>query len=132
MKTPTTYQREIATAVTSDVLQQQGSVFTVEMPLGAGVNELASQLEMLVMSVNLNAGGALLRVVQGGQPDARQRLVSHLRAGSLKGLWSDESARAYGWDARRCGTRRRMTWSTCVGISSWSRSSTPTSSALRK
>ena len=91
MKTPTTYQREIATAVTSDVLQQQGSVFTVEMPLGAGVNELASQLEMLVMSVNLNAGGALLRVVQGGQPDARQRLVGHLRAGSLKGLWSDEN-----------------------------------------
>lgn len=92
MKTPTTYQREIATAVTSDVLQQQGSVFTVEMPLGAGVNELASQLEMLVMSVNVNAGGALLRVVPGGQPDVKQRLVSHLRAGSLKGLWSDESA----------------------------------------
>ena len=92
MKTPTTYQREIATAVTSDVLQQQGSVFTVEMPLGAGVNELASQLEMLVMSVNLNAGGALLRVVPGGQPDVKQRLVAHLRAGSLKGLWSDESA----------------------------------------
>ncbi|MYA49398.1 MAG: hypothetical protein F4185_03240 [Chloroflexi bacterium] len=92
MKTPTTYQREIATAVTSDVLQQQGSVFTVEMPLGAGVNELASQLEMLVMSVNLNAGGALLRVVPDGQPDVKQRLVSHLRAGSLKGLWSDESA----------------------------------------
>ena len=92
MKTPTTYQREIATAVTSDVLQQQGSLFTVEMPLGAGVNELASQLEMLVMSVNLNAGGALLRVAPGGQPDVRQRLVAHLRAGSLKGLWSDESA----------------------------------------
>ncbi|MDE2803386.1 MAG: hypothetical protein OXK21_10955, partial [Chloroflexota bacterium] len=92
MKTPTTYQREIATAVTSDVLQQQGSVFTVEMPLGAGVNELASQLEMLVMSVNLNTGGELLRVVPDGQPDVKQRLVGHLRAGSLKGLWSDESA----------------------------------------
>ena len=92
MKTPTTYQREIATAVTADVLQQRGSVFTVEMPLGAGVNELASQLEMLVMSVNVNAGGALLRVVPGGQPDVKQRLVSHLRAGSLKGLWSEESA----------------------------------------
>ena len=92
MKAPTTYQREIATAVTSDVLDERGSVFTVEMPLGAGVNELASQLEMLVMSLNVNAGGALLRVVPGGQPDVKQRLVSHLRAGSLKGLWSDESA----------------------------------------
>ncbi len=92
MKTPTTYQREIATAVTSDVLQQQGSAFTVEMPIGAGVNELASQLEMLVMSVNVNAGGVLLRVVPGGQPDVKGRLVSHLRSGSLKGLWSDESA----------------------------------------
>ena len=92
MQTPTTYQREIATAVTSDVLRQQGSVFTVEMPLGAGVNELASQLEMLVMSVNVNAGGTLLRVVPGGQPDVKGRLVSHLRSGALKGLWSDESA----------------------------------------
>ena len=92
MKTPTTYQREIATAVTADVLQQRGSTFTVEMPIGAGVNELASQLEMLVMGVNVNAGGALLRVVPGGQPDVKQRLVSHLRAGSLKGLWSDERA----------------------------------------
>ena len=92
MQTPTAYQREIATAVTSDLLQQQGSVFTVEMPLGAGVNELASQLEMLVMSVNVNAGGALLRVVPCGQPDVKKRLVSHLRAGSLKGLWSDENA----------------------------------------
>ena len=91
MQTPTTYQREIATAVTSDLLQQRGSVFTVEMPLGAGVNELASQLEMLVMSVNVNAGGAVLRVVPGGQPDVKGRLVSHLRAGALKGLWSDES-----------------------------------------
>ena len=91
MQTPTTYQREIATAVTSDVLQQQGSVFTVEMPLGAGVNELASQLEMLVMSVNVNTGGALLRVVPGGQPDVKRRLISHLREGSLRGLWSDES-----------------------------------------
>lgn len=93
MKAPTTYQREIATAVASDLFRQEGSVFTVEMPLGAGVGELASQLEMLVMSVNVNAGGALLRVVPGGQPDMKDRLVSHLRAGSLRGLWSDERAR---------------------------------------
>lgn len=92
MKTPTTYQREIATAVASDLFRQGGSVFTVEMPLGAGVGELASQLEMLVMSVNVNAGGALLRVAPGGQPDVKDRLVSHLRAGSLRGLWSDARA----------------------------------------
>ena len=90
MKTPTTYQREIATAVASDLFRQGGSVFMVEMPLGSGVAELASQLEMLVMSVNVNAGGSLLRVVPGGQPDVKDRLVSHLRTGSLRGLWSDE------------------------------------------
>jgi hypothetical protein len=92
MKTPTRYQQEIATAVTTDLLQQRGSAFTVEMPLGAGVNELASQLEMLVMSVNVNTGGALLRVVPGGQPDVKARLVSHLQTGSLKGLWADDRA----------------------------------------
>ena len=90
MKTPTTYQSEIANAVASDVFQQRGSRFTVEMPLGSGVSELVSQLEMLVMGVHVNAGGALLRVVPGGQADVKGRLVSHLREGSLKGLWSDE------------------------------------------
>ena len=90
MKTPTTYQREIAGAVASDVFGQRGSVFTVEMPLGAGVGELASQLEMLVMSVNVNAGGGLLRVVPGARVDVKERLISHLRGSSLKGLWSDE------------------------------------------
>ena len=90
MKTPTTYQREIAGAVASDVFGQQGSVFTVEMPLGAGVTELASQLEMLVMSMNVNAGGASLRVVPEAHADVKGRLIRHLRGSSLNGLWSDE------------------------------------------
>lgn len=90
MKTPTTYQREIATAVALDVLQRRGSVFTVEMPLGAGVNEVASQLEMLMMSMNLNAGGTALRIAPGDRPDVKGRLIGHLREGALKGLWSDE------------------------------------------
>ncbi|MCY4582352.1 MAG: hypothetical protein OXE50_06075 [Chloroflexi bacterium] len=89
MKTPTTYQREIASVVASDVLSQRGSEFTVEMPLGAGVTELVSQLEMLVMSVNVNAGGASLRVVPEVQADVKGRLIRHLRGSSLKGLWSD-------------------------------------------
>ncbi len=92
MKTPTTYQREIAGAVASDVFGQRGSEFTVEMPLGAGVSELGSRLEMLVMSVNVNAGGASLRVVPEAQAGVKGRLLSHLREGSLKGLWSDERA----------------------------------------
>ncbi|MDE2835933.1 MAG: hypothetical protein OXL97_00275 [Chloroflexota bacterium] len=90
MKTPTTYQREIATAVAGDVFGQRGSTFTVEMPLGSGVSELASQLEMLVMGVGVNAGGALLRVVPGGHPDVKGRLISNLRESALRGLWSDE------------------------------------------
>ena len=90
MKTPTTYQREIATAVAGDVFGQRGSTFTVEMPLGSGVSELACQLEMLVMGVGVNAGGALLRVVPGGYPDVKRRLISNLRESALKGLWSDE------------------------------------------
>ena len=92
MKTPTGYQREIATAVATDLLQQRGTAFTVEMPLGSGVNELASQLEMLVMSVNVNAGGTVLRVVPGGRSDVKGRLVDHLRAGPLNGLWADDRA----------------------------------------
>ncbi len=90
MKTPTTFQREIAGAVASDVFGRQGSTFTVEMPTGSGVTELVSQLEMLVMSVNVNAGGASLRVVPEVQADVKGRLVRHLRGSSLKGLWSDE------------------------------------------
>ena len=92
MKTPTTYQREIAGAVASDMFGRRGSLFTVEMPLGAGVNELASQLEMLVMSVNVNTGGEALRVVPDARTDMKGRLVSHLREGPLKGLWSDARA----------------------------------------
>ena len=93
MKTPTTYQREIAAAVVPDVFRQRGSVFTAEMPLGSGVSELASQLEMLVMSVNVNTGGSLLRVVPQGRADLKERLVSHLRSGAMRGLWAEEPAR---------------------------------------
>ena len=88
MLTPTPYQREIAAAVAGDVLHERASVFTVEMPLGAGVRELASQLEMLVMSVNVNAGGSLLRVAPTEAALVKDRLVAHLREGALNGLWS--------------------------------------------
>ena len=94
MKTPTGYQREIAAAVAADMLNGRGSVFTAEAPLGAGVRELASQLEMLALSVNAQAGGSLLRVVSGGEFGVKERLVESLRGGALRGLWSDEGASA--------------------------------------
>ena len=94
MKTPTGYQREIAAADAADMLNGRGSVFTAEAPLGAGVRELASQLEMLALSVNAQAGGSLLRVVSGDEFGVKERLVESLRGGALRGLWSDEGASA--------------------------------------
>ena len=88
MKTPTAYQREIAAAVAGDLLRGRGSVFTVEAPLGAGVRELASQLEMLTLSVNAQAGGSLLRVVHADTPTVKERLAASLREGAPRGLWS--------------------------------------------
>lgn len=92
MKTPTAYQREIAAAVASDLLQGRGSVFTVEAPLRAGVRELAAQLEMLALSVNAQAGGSLLRVVHADASTVKERLTASLREGAPRGLWSDEDA----------------------------------------
>lgn len=92
MKTPTAYQREIAAAVASDLLHGRGSVFTVEAPLGAGVRELAAQLEMLALSVNAQAGGSLLRVVHADASTVKERLTASLREGAPRGLWSDEDA----------------------------------------
>ncbi len=86
-KTPTPYQREIAAAVAKDALAKRGGIFTVELPLGAGVSELASQLEMLLMSIDVNAGGALLRVAPSEAASVKDRLVAHLRGGVLDGLW---------------------------------------------
>ena len=92
MKTPTAYQREIAAAVAADLLHGRGSVFTVEAPLGAGVRELASQLEMLALSVNVQAGGSLLRVVSPDTPASKEtvkeRLMASLRESAPRGLWS--------------------------------------------
>ena len=90
MLSPTPYQREIANAVARDLLSERGSAFTVEMPLGAGVSELASQLEMLVMSINVNVGGTLLRVTPAEPASVKERLTAYLREGALKGLWSAE------------------------------------------
>ena len=92
MKTPTAYQREIAAAVAADLLHGRGSVFTVEAPLGAGVRELAWQLEMLALSVNAQAGGSLLRVVSPDAPASqgtvKERLAASLRESAPRGLWS--------------------------------------------
>ncbi len=85
--TPTLYQREIAAAVARDALARRGGVFTAELPLGAGVRELAAQLEMLLMSVDVNAGGALLRVSSSEASAVKDRLVDHFRSGALDGLW---------------------------------------------
>lgn len=90
MKTPTGYQREVAADVAADMLSGRGSVFTAEIPLGAGVRELASQLEMLALGVNAQAGGSVLRVVQAGESGVKERLVESLRGGALRGLWADE------------------------------------------
>ncbi len=84
---PTPYQREIAAAVARDALARRGGIFTVEIPLGAGVSELASQLEMLLMSVDVNVGGDLLRVAPSQAAEVKDRLVARLRGGALNGLW---------------------------------------------
>lgn len=90
MLTPTPYQREIATAAVRSILSERGSVFTVEMPLGSGVRELSSQLELLVMSVSVHSGEGLLRVAPSASSSVKDRLVAHLREGALQGLWSAE------------------------------------------
>ena len=88
MLTPTPYQHEIANAVAGDVIGRCGTVFTVEMPLGAGVRELVSQLELLVLTVNVNAREALLRVDSADGPRAELRTVSLLREKIPQALWS--------------------------------------------
>ena len=88
---PTPYQREIASAVAADALHGRGGLFTAEIPLGAGVSELAAQLDLLMMSVDVAGGGDVLRAAPSEAAAVKDRLVAHLRNGALDGLWAAET-----------------------------------------
>ena len=84
----TPYQTEIARAVLDSVLHERGLTLTVEIACGAGVRELSSQLEMLLLGLHVNQGVRLLRVCSHDEDPAAGRLAAHLRQSALRGLWS--------------------------------------------
>ena len=84
----TPYQTDIARAVLDSVLHERGLTFTVEIARGAGVGELSSQLEMLLLGLHVNQGMRLLRVCSSAEDPATGRLAAHLRQSALRGLWS--------------------------------------------
>ena len=79
------YQSEIARAVLDSVLHDRGLTITVEMARGAGAREIAAQLEVLLLGLDVNDSVRLLHVAR--RPDV-ERLARHLREGAAGGLTS--------------------------------------------
>lgn len=94
MNNLTPYQTEAARAVLDSVLHDRGGVFTVEFAQGAGTRELSAQLETLLLSVNVQRGARLLKVVptshngRASDGSGRDHLADALSASSPRGLWT--------------------------------------------
>ena len=84
------YQSAIARAILDSVLRDRGLTFTVEVARRGGVRELSAQLELLLLSLHAHAGIRLAKVSPNPASSGMDRLLAHLKAGSMEGLWSRE------------------------------------------
>ena len=54
------YQQEVARAVMDSVQHGKGLTFSVEIARQGGKNELSAQLEVLLITLYMDAGGSLI------------------------------------------------------------------------
>lgn len=84
------YQREIGRAVLDSVRGRRGLTFTVEIARQGGKNEVSAQLGLLLLSLGIGYGGALVKAAPTFNPQALvslRRLRDRVTEAGLGGLW---------------------------------------------
>ncbi len=84
------YQLEVARAVLASVLQRRGLTFAVLMSRQAGKNEVAAQLEVLLLLLHSRTGGYIVKASPTFQPqtvNSLLRLQARLRNPLTAGQW---------------------------------------------
>lgn len=93
------YQRDVAEAIVSSVLHQEGGSFVVMFPRQSGKNELQAQIETYLLMLFSQSGGEIVKISPTWKPqslNAMRRLESTLRRNIItKDLWQKESGYIY-------------------------------------
>jgi hypothetical protein len=87
------YQREIARAVLDSVFGHRGLSFSVEISRQGGKNELSAQLELLLLTLNMNRSRNLIKCSPTFKPQtvvSMQRLKDRLNDAGFGGIWTSE------------------------------------------
>ncbi len=87
------YQREIALAVLDSVFNHRGLTFSVEIARQGGKNELSAQLELLLLTLNMNRSRNLIKCSPTFKPQAvisMQRLKDRLNDAGFGDIWNSE------------------------------------------
>lgn len=87
------YQRAIGRAVLDSVLARRGDTLTVEIARQGGKNELSAQLEVLLLTMHLAAGGNGVKCAPTFVPQAAismDRLTARLNDAGFGGRWAVE------------------------------------------
>ncbi len=87
------YQREIALAVLDSVFNRRGLTFSVEIARQGGKNELSAQLELLLLTLNINRSQNLIKCSPTFKPQtviSMRRLKDRLNDTGFGGVWTSE------------------------------------------
>ncbi|MFH0941721.1 MAG: hypothetical protein V1823_01685 [Chloroflexota bacterium] len=87
------YQREIALAVLDSVFNRRGLTFSVEIARQGGKNELSAQLELLLLTLNINRSRNLIKCSPTFSPQtviSMRRLEDRLNDAGFGGIWTSE------------------------------------------
>ncbi|MBI4232896.1 MAG: hypothetical protein HY686_00455 [Chloroflexi bacterium] len=88
------YQAAIGRAVLDSVLHRRGLTFTVEVARQGGKNELSAQLELLLLTLHMAAGGNLVKAAPTFMPQvliSLRRLRERLDDAGFAGFWKAEA-----------------------------------------
>ena len=98
------YQQEVARAVTDSVLQGKGLTFSVEIARQGGKNELSAHLEVLLLTLYMAEGGALIKCSPTFKPQAvisLERLRERLDEFGFHGIYQTRMSYVIGLGAAR-------------------------------
>jgi hypothetical protein len=87
------YQQEIAVAVLDSVLNRKGLTFSVEIARQGGKNELSAQLELLLLTFNIDKTLNLVKCSPTFKPQtvvSMLRLKERLDDAGYNGIWESE------------------------------------------
>ncbi len=87
------YQVEIGRAILDSVVHRKGLTFSVEIARQGGKNELSAQVEMLLLTLFMGAGGSAVKASPTFKPqtvNSMLRLKDRLDGAGYAGVWQPE------------------------------------------